>query len=66
MKKSDVVTYFGSAAKVARALNIARSSVSGWGVLVPEKRAAKIERMTSGALKYEPALYEQNRNTDAA
>lgn len=66
MKKSDVVSYFGSAANVAKALKIARSSVSGWGELVPEKRAAKIDRMTAGVLKYDPANYEQHRTSGAA
>lgn len=59
MKKESVVSHFGSMANVARALGIARSSVSGWGDLVPEKRAVRIERMTNGALTYDPTIYEK-------
>jgi hypothetical protein len=35
--------------------------------LVPEKRAARLERSTNGALKYNPALYvNQSHSTGAA
>lgn len=57
MYKSRVIHYFQSASALARALHIARASVSGWGEIIPEKRALQIERITSGALSYDPALY---------
>ena len=53
MKTEDVIKHFGKKANVARALNIARSSVSEWGELVPERRAARLEKLTGGALKYD-------------
>lgn len=35
MKTEDVIKHFGKKANVARALNIARSSVSEWGSWSP-------------------------------
>lgn len=60
MKTADVISHFGKKANVARALKISRSSVSEWGDLVPEKRAARLEKITGGALKYDSALYEKS------
>ncbi|KNC93639.1 Cro/CI family transcriptional regulator [Trabulsiella odontotermitis] len=62
MKTADVVSHFGKKANVARALKISRSSVSEWGELVPERRAARLEKITGGALKYEASLYEKGNN----
>ncbi|EHN8802015.1 Cro/CI family transcriptional regulator [Enterobacter asburiae] len=62
MKTEDVIKHFGKKANVARALNIARSSVSEWGELVPERRAARLEKITGGALKYDSVLYEHKDN----
>ncbi|CAM4031909.1 MULTISPECIES: Cro/CI family transcriptional regulator [Lelliottia] len=59
MKTADVISHFGKKANVARALRISRSSVSEWGDIVPEKRAARLEKITGGALKYDSALYEK-------
>lgn len=55
MKKSDVLEYFGGAAKTASALGVTRSAVSQWGDTVPESSAYKIEVLTGGALKADPA-----------
>ncbi|MDI3359741.1 Cro/CI family transcriptional regulator [Lelliottia sp. V89_10] len=63
MKTEDVIKHFGKKSNVARALKIARSSVSGWGELVPERRAARIEKITGGALKYDSSLYESKANS---
>lgn len=60
MYKSSVVKHFNSRiTDVAAACGIAISSVSVWGDIIPEKQALKLERLTNGVLKYDPALYEK-------
>jgi len=39
MKKADVINYFGSAAELARKLNISEAAVSQWGDTIPQGRA---------------------------
>ena len=57
MKKADVIAYFSNQAKIAAVLGVARASVSQWGEVIPEKQALRLERITDGALKYDPSLY---------
>ena len=54
MRKTDVIQHFGSAAKVAAALDISRAAVSQWPEDVPESSAYKIESVTGGALRVAP------------
>lgn len=65
MYKSDAIKHFGNLTKLAKAAGVKLPSASAWGELIPERRAARLERLTNGELKYDPALYE-NRSTDAA
>ncbi len=65
MLKDDAINFFGSKTKLAEAAGVSQASVSRWGHVIPERRAARLERLTNGELKYDPALYE-NRSTDAA
>jgi DNA-binding transcriptional regulator YdaS (Cro superfamily) len=66
MRKEDVITYFGNPTKVAEALGISPAAVYQWGELIPESRAARLERITCGEeqndiiLKYDPALYDND------
>jgi len=39
MKKADAINYFGSAAELARKLNISEAAVSQWGDTIPQGRA---------------------------
>ena len=55
MKKADAINYFGSAAELARKLNISEAAVSQWGDTIPQGRAYQIEVLTGGALKADPA-----------
>lgn len=48
MKTIDVIKYFGSAAKVARAIKISRSAVCQWGEEVPPLRAYQIREVAPG------------------
>ena len=54
MKKADAINYFGSAAEMARKLNISEAAVSQWGDTIPQGRTYQIEVLTGGALKADP------------
>ncbi|MBA5203064.1 hypothetical protein H2Y57_05105 [Pectobacterium aroidearum] len=67
MYKADAIKYFGNLTKLAMAAGVKLPSASAWGEVIPERRAARLERLTNGALKYDPALYESTNNPpDAA
>jgi transcriptional repressor of cell division inhibition gene dicB len=62
MFKEDVVRHFGSATNAAKALDVSISAVSQWGKkrgdgLVPRGSAYKVQLITGGALRVDPALY---------
>lgn len=59
MYKSDAIKYFGSLTKLAIAAGVRLPSASAWGEIIPERRAAKLEKITRGELKYDPELYEK-------
>ncbi|TKI02569.1 Cro/CI family transcriptional regulator [Martelella alba] len=59
MLTDDAIKYFGNKAKLAEAAGVSQPAVSRWGKLVPEKRAARLERLTSGALKYDLDVYSK-------
>lgn len=62
MKKEDAVNYFGSQAKLAKALRISESSVSQWDGIIPEGRAYKLQVLTGGQLKVNQADYATPAN----
>jgi hypothetical protein len=60
MLTTDVIAHFGgSEAEVARALKLGRAAVNKWKklVLVPPLRAAQLQKMTRGKLKFDPDHY---------
>ena len=57
MRTEDAVRHFSTKAEVARALGITRASLTDWGELVPALRAAQLERITAGHLKFDPNEY---------
>jgi len=59
MKKTDVLAFFGSTTATALFLKISVAAVSKWGSIIPELQAMRLERLTSGALKYDEALHNQ-------
>lgn len=63
MLKTTVVEFYGNQSKAAAALNVTRSCVSAWDSLIPEKQALLLERLTEGALKYDPSLYESKNSS---
>lgn len=62
MQKVKVVEYYGGISKAASALGVTHSAISQWGDVIPEKQAMRLERLTKGALRYEPGLYLRNHN----
>ncbi|HSA48446.1 MAG TPA: Cro/CI family transcriptional regulator [Candidatus Competibacteraceae bacterium] len=50
MKTQEVIRHFGSQAAVARALGITSSAVNQWREVVPLATAARLEKITQGAL----------------
>jgi len=61
MKKADVILYFGTQEKTARALNISQVSVSKWTDSIPPLRAYEIERLTKGKLVAEFGPESKNK-----
>ncbi|WP_028865058.1 Cro/CI family transcriptional regulator [Psychromonas aquimarina] len=59
MKKIDVINFFGTQEKTARALGVKQASVSRWPKEVPQRRAFEIERITNGALKADFVVPQQ-------
>lgn len=65
MLKEEVIKHFGKAKSVCEVLNLSSGSVSQWGKVIPETQAFRLERLTNGALKYDPSLYESKHNQTA-
>lgn len=68
MRKTDVISHFGTQQKVAEAMTaagfpISQRGVSGWPDPIPLERAVIIERITKGTkkrLRVDFALYERH------
>jgi hypothetical protein len=56
MKKEDVIEYFGSAAKTARAMRISRAAVCLWPDVLGDHVAFKVELVSGGKLKCDETL----------
>lgn len=63
MLKTSAIEHFGSASHVAAALGITRSAVQQWPELIPPLSAARLERLTEGALKFDPDAYDSKYKT---
>ena len=59
MQKTTVICHFGDVSKAAKAVGVSQAAVSKWGEVIPEKQAFRIERITKGALVYDPSIYEK-------
>ena len=66
MYKSDVIAYYGTAVEVTSSLELKSSgTVSQWKVLIPEKQAMRLERLTGGKLVYNPDLYRTTQSAQS-
>jgi hypothetical protein len=71
MFKSSVLAHFNNnGAAVARAIGITRSAVHQWDDTdekpIPEAMAYRLERVTDGALKVDPAVYSKSSDSTEA
>lgn len=66
MKKDAVIKHFGSRVKTALAVGVTKQAVSGWGQVIPEGMAYKIQVLTGGKLRVNPALYDKSSRPPAA
>lgn len=57
MRKSEVIEFYGHPAKVAEALDISRQAVLQWPDPIPEGAAYKLQVITAGRLRVDPAAY---------
>ncbi|EAB1772030.1 transcriptional regulator [Salmonella enterica] len=63
MFTKDALNFFGSKSRVAEAAGIRLPSFYKWGELVPEGRAMRLQAASGGALVYDPAVYDQHKQT---
>ena len=61
MFKSDVINFYGTKAKVAKAAGVDPSAVSQWQELVPEGRAMRLQEASGGELLYDPKVRKTKR-----
>jgi hypothetical protein len=60
MKTKDVMAHFGNNQKnVCRLLGLSPAWVNHWGEIVPEVCAWRLDHITRGKLKIDPALYDR-------
>lgn len=57
MKKSDVVAHFGNEVETAKALEVTKQAVNGWGEIVPRGIAYETQVITGGALVVDRRVY---------
>lgn len=57
MLKADVIDHFKTPSAVAEALGVTPAAISAWEEVVPEGSAYKLQVLTNGKLKVDPALY---------
>lgn len=59
MNKQTVINFFGTQIAVARALGLAKSTISEWPDPIPEGQAWKLQVLTGGKLQVDPAAYRK-------
>lgn len=65
MLKSEAKLHFKSFIAIAKALNISKSAVSQWPLLIPRGAAFELQVITGGALQVRPELYGRRKHTPA-
>ena len=63
MLKETAIKHFGSAAEVGRALGRSPSAITEWPDVIPEGMAYKLQVITGGLLRVDPALYLKKQRT---
>lgn len=58
MQKTVVIEHFKTQIAIAAALRISPAAVSKWPEQIPELQAVRLDRLTEGKLRYDPACYQ--------
>jgi transcriptional regulator with XRE-family HTH domain len=66
MRKSEVISHFGSVKELAAKLGVSDVAIYKWEEIIPKGRAYELEKLTKGKLKVEPALYQKPSTATAA
>jgi len=66
MLKENCINHFGTQAALAKALNISTPAVSVWGLVIPEKQAFRLQRLTEGVLLYDETHYQTTQAAELA
>lgn len=63
MRTETAINHFGpgrgAKIRIAEALGISSGAISQWGDVVPEGQAYKLQALTNGKLRVDPACYEK-------
>lgn len=60
MMKEDVLKHFNyKQGEICTLLGITSGAIPQWGEVIPKGRALELEKLTNGALKYNPELYRK-------
>lgn len=62
----EALAYFDTPADLAKALGIKHPSLHDWGEYPPPLRQIQLERLTNGALKAEPNVFDTKKPEGAA
>ncbi|WP_394178434.1 Cro/CI family transcriptional regulator [Marinomonas posidonica] len=69
MLKNKVLAFFKEQKQnqscIAQQLGVSRAAVSAWAEVIPQVQAMRLEKITNGALKYDPSLYESKHKQSA-
>jgi transcriptional regulator with XRE-family HTH domain len=57
MRKTDVQAHFGTLEAIAKAIGVSKSAVGQWPERVPQGSAYKLQFVTGGILRVDPAMY---------
>jgi hypothetical protein len=57
MRKTDVITHFGSIGATAKAVGITTAAIRQWDEIIPRGSAYTIQVITGGRLQVDPSVY---------
>jgi len=64
MRKADAIKFYGTVAKLGRALDIRPNAISMHGEILPKALACELEVITAGALRVDWSLYPRKYPLD--
>ena len=62
MRKVDVLKHFNNKQEaICKLLDITSGAIPQWGEIIPKARALELEKLTGGALTYDPSYYRRSK-----